>query len=143
VLDALENADERAESRMDLIAPSGTVNFGDAGVRFLGKGKVNIAALRVENADNFQASSGASVTGVPRAIQPNATAVQSATQAATTATQKLVEARPQNNPEALPSIITVEVLGYEEPSASEPRRDYDPAGAVQIREDLRRKRTPR
>ena len=42
VLDALQNAGDRPRSRLDLIAPKGEVNAGDAGIRVVGD--LNIAA---------------------------------------------------------------------------------------------------
>ncbi|WP_165190139.1 filamentous haemagglutinin family protein [Caulobacter soli] len=89
-----------------LIAPRGTVDAGDAGVRVAGN--LFVAALTVANADNFKASG--TVIGVPTA--PTAPVVgaeaTAASTAATQAAQQAVSGR--DRPER--SIITVEVLGF-------------------------------
>lgn len=101
-------------SRLDLVAPAGTVDAGDAGIRSVGK--INIAALRVVNAANI--SAGAGVTGVSAAPTVNIAAVASANSAsgqssagAGDAAQKAQERAAEARSEA-PSIFTVEILGY-------------------------------
>jgi filamentous hemagglutinin family protein len=99
---------------VDLIAPVGTVDAGDAGIR--SSGNLTIAALHVLNASNIQVS-GASA-GVPVVAAPNiagfAAASNSAAASAAASTQ--VENRQQSaaesSPSVVPSIITVEVIGY-------------------------------
>jgi filamentous hemagglutinin len=101
-------------SDVDLIAPVGTVNAGDAGIRV--SGNLNIAAARVLNAGNIQV--GGKSSGVPTTATPNISglsAASSATGAATSAAdQSANQGRNQvaQQQEDLPSIITVEVLGY-------------------------------
>jgi hypothetical protein len=104
---------------VDLIAPNGAIDAGDAGIR--SAGNLNIAATRVLNAENIQVS-GSSV-GTPTAAPvapPNLGAIgaaastagaasSAATDAAKQATQQTTQPRPAEEP---PSIITVEVLGY-------------------------------
>lgn len=101
---------------VDLIAPAGTVDAGDAGIR--STGNLNIAATKVLNADNI--STGGSSTGVPTAptvAAPNIGGLTSGsnTAAATSAAAESManQSRPaaENLPEQ-PSFITVEVLGY-------------------------------
>jgi hypothetical protein len=101
---------------VDLIAPAGTVDAGDAGIR--STGNLNIAATKVVNADNI--STGGTSTGVPTApvvAAPNIgglTAGSSASAAANAATQGIAsQPRPtaDSKPES-PSIISVEILGY-------------------------------
>ena len=58
---AFKVAPEDPESTIRLIAPVGTVDAGDAGVR--ASGNVFVAAARVANADSF--SAGGSIAGVP------------------------------------------------------------------------------
>jgi len=99
---------------VDLIAPAGTVDAGQAGIRV--SGNLNISALRVVNATNIQVG-GASV-GVPAVVAPSlgglAGASGSATAAAAGAAVEAVTKQEQTAvaPEELPSLITVEVLGY-------------------------------
>jgi filamentous hemagglutinin len=101
-------------SDVDLIAQNGTVNAGDAGIRV--SGNLNIAAVQVLNAGNIQV--GGKSAGVPTVSTPNIaglSAASSATGAASNAaTQAANQGRNQvaQQQEDLPSIITVEVLGY-------------------------------
>jgi hypothetical protein len=103
-----------APGDVDLIAPTGTVDAGDAGIR--STGNLNIAAVQVLNADNI-AASGTS-TGVPTVAAPSVnlaglTAASNTTAASSTAaTEASKTAQATNSQEELPSIITVEVLGY-------------------------------
>lgn len=93
-----------------LIAPRGTVDAGDAGVRVAGS--LFVAALHVANAQNFQVS-GASV-GTPAAPATNVgglAAASSATGASAAAAAEAARGREGSGGD-LPSIITVEVTGY-------------------------------
>jgi filamentous hemagglutinin family protein len=100
---------------VDLIAPNGTVNAGDAGIR--ASGNLNIAAVQVLNAGNIQV--GGKSSGVPTVTAPNVAGLAAASNAAGATTSAADEAarnaRNQANPQDtsdLPSIITVDVLGY-------------------------------
>ncbi|MDG2527256.1 filamentous haemagglutinin family protein [Caulobacter endophyticus] len=97
-----------------LIAPRGTVDAGDAGVRVAGN--LFVAALTVANADNFKA--GGSVIGVPTAPAPPAvgTEASAANSAATQAAQQAVGGRDRTER----SIITVEVLGFGDEPCEDP-----------------------
>jgi filamentous hemagglutinin len=103
-----------AASDVDLIAPSGTVDAGDAGIR--SSGNLNIAAVRVLNAGNIQV--GGKSSGVPTTSAPNLAGLSSASSAAGAANNAASEVgnsqRDQANQSVadIPSIITVEVLGY-------------------------------
>ncbi|WKA31936.1 filamentous haemagglutinin family protein [Bradyrhizobium roseum] len=96
------------EGDVNLIAPQGTVNAGDAGVRV--SGNLNIAALFVLNANNFQFSG--EVKGLPPKessltalkIDTGDASQKAATDAAKDATQS------GKSQQAL--IIIVEVLGF-------------------------------
>lgn len=67
---------------INLIAPRGTVDAGDAGIR---AGNLNVAALRVVNADNIQVTGKA--TGIPLVRAVNTGALTAASAAASAATQ--------------------------------------------------------
>ncbi|MDB6007301.1 MAG: hypothetical protein JWR15_4288, partial [Prosthecobacter sp.] len=105
-----------ASGSVDLIAPTGVVDAGDAGIR--ATGNLNIAATQVLNASNI--SSGGTSTGTPAASvsAPNMAAVSSAANAgaatsnAASASQAASEHQQLVPQQALPSIISVEVLGY-------------------------------
>jgi filamentous hemagglutinin family protein len=114
---------------VDLIAPVGVVDAGDAGIR--SSGDLNIAATQVLNADNIQVT-GTSV-GTPVATAPPAPPVAGLTQAGNTAVSGQATATQAAQPQAAaqpvaetaPSIITVEVIGYggeEEEEDEEERR---------------------
>jgi len=121
VLDALQGKGPRKRSRLDLIAPRGEVNAGDAGIRVVGD--INIAAAVVVGVENIQFSGKA--TGVPKVEVPNVAALTSASQLAQAASQQGVgpEARARTQVTELPSIITVEVVGYETPATPEKQKD--------------------
>jgi hypothetical protein len=100
-----------------LLAPRGTVDAGDAGIR--ATGNITIAAAQVRNADNI-AAGGASVgvPAAPAAAAPNVGGLSSASSssAATSQAASDVTRQAQSGPAAeqqmVPSNITVEVLGY-------------------------------
>jgi hypothetical protein len=115
VLDAVGNVSDRPRSRLDLIAPRGEVNAGDAGIRVVGD--LNIAAAVVVGMENIQVS-GAS-QGVPKVEPPNVAVLTAASQVAQAATEGVAtaQAAARGPVPDLPSIITVEVVGYEESAA--------------------------
>jgi hypothetical protein len=120
VLDALQGADpDRPRSRIDLIAPVGEVNAGDAGIRVTGD--LNIAALAVVGLENIQVTEGAA-TGVPQVEAPNLALLATTSQLTAAATQEGIvpsAAAAQKALADLPSIITVEVVGYEKKKSDE------------------------
>jgi hypothetical protein len=97
---------------VDLIAPRGEVNAGDAGIRVAGN--LTIAALRVVGADNIQV--GGLSTGVPVVQSTGAAAslAAGAGSAASAATQGAADlARGGGGQDAFrPSFITVRILGF-------------------------------
>jgi hypothetical protein len=102
---------------VDLIAPAGTIDAGDAGIRV--SGNLSIAAVQVLNADNISVagtSTGASVA--PSVSTPGfaglaatSNAAAAASNAAEEATEQAARSQTPSSGE-LPSIISVEVLGY-------------------------------
>ncbi|MEI6643492.1 MAG: filamentous hemagglutinin family protein [Novosphingobium sp.] len=105
---ALRPSLDVAPSRVTLIAPVGTVDAGDAGVR--ASGDVFVAAARVANADNFKVG-GVSV-GVPTTAVVAAPAAPASAAAATAATAAQAGAQQRNDSADRRSIIRVDVLGF-------------------------------
>ncbi len=97
---------------IDLIAPTGTIDAGDAGIRV--SGNLNLAALQVINASNI--SVGGTSAGVPTVAAPNLgalTAASNSTGAVNNAASNLVNQNPAAaTVQEAPSLITVEVMGY-------------------------------
>jgi filamentous hemagglutinin len=105
---------------VDLIAPKGTVDAGDAGIR---AGNLNIAALVVLGADNITVSG--SSAGTPVADTSAITASASGATSGGDDTSKVVEALNQAAADSAkaaqeiaaslrPSVVRVDVLGYGE-----------------------------
>lgn len=110
-----------ADSNVELFAPKGTVNAGDAGIR--SSGRVTIAAQRVVGADNIQA--GGSKVGVPQveaaaAPPPPPPPAAEAAKAAEQATASAGESTRGSN--VSNSILTVEVLALGEEEDDKKRR---------------------
>ena len=117
---------------IDLIAPLGTIDAGEAGIRV--SGNVNLAALQVLNADNIQVQGKA--VGIPVVAAVNVSALTSASAAANSAVQAAQDVVKRQNRQGLPSTISVQVLGFgEETSSVTPPSDdegYDPNSVVQV-----------
>jgi hypothetical protein len=125
-------------SDVNLIAPLGTIDAGEAGIR---ANNVNLAALHIVNAGNIQAQG--TVTGVPVVEPPNVSGALAANSTAGAAAQQA--AIPQQGPaNAQPSVIIVEFLGFGGPQdegdrpRDEQRRpgrqsgQYDPNGMLRV-----------
>ncbi|WP_210639094.1 filamentous hemagglutinin family protein [Pseudomonas sp. Tri1] len=130
---------EVAPGDIDLIAPLGTIDAGEAGIRV--SGNVNIAALTVVNAANIQTQGKSS--GVPLAASVNTGAITSASSAASSATQAAEDvARQQQNAarQNQASVFTVQVVSFgseqltpsRDGAGREAPRAYDPASPVQV-----------
>ncbi|MGO4716113.1 filamentous haemagglutinin family protein, partial [Bradyrhizobium sp. 2TAF24] len=91
---------------VDLFAPHGTIDAGEAGIRV--SGNLTLEALHVLNIANIQVQ-GASV-GVPVVQGPPVGALTSANNTAGATQQQTAAPPPPNTGQA--SIIMVEVLGY-------------------------------
>ncbi|MGO4712703.1 filamentous haemagglutinin family protein [Bradyrhizobium sp. 2TAF24] len=119
---------------VDLVAPLGTIDAGEAGIRV--SGNLNLAALQVINAANIDVKGTAS--GIPT-VQGPPTGALTAANNTSAATQQA--APPPQSGNGQPSIIMVEVLGYgggdgagEDTGTRRKRSDqqsYDPQGSVQ------------
>lgn len=98
---------------IDLIAPLGTIDAGEAGIRV--SGNVNLAALQIVNAANIKVQGEA--TGIPVAAAVNTgalTAASAATNAVVSEATKLAErARPVPVRE-IPTILNVRFVGFGE-----------------------------
>jgi hypothetical protein len=99
---------------VDLIAPAGVVNAGDAGIR--ATGTVSIAAVAVLNASNITAPHTSGIPTAPPPPAPNtagltsAARVGGATNAAASDVARQANTRPVGD--QAPSVISVQVLGY-------------------------------
>ncbi|WP_219135884.1 filamentous haemagglutinin family protein [Janthinobacterium sp. UMAB-60] len=127
---------------IDLIAPLGTIDAGEAGIRV--SGNVNLAALQVVNAENIQVQGKS--TGMPVIAAVNVGALSNASAAASqavTAAQDVLQRERAATRQALPSLFTVKVLGFGNDSADEggvgkhkggepQASSYQPAGVVQV-----------
>jgi len=99
-------------SDIDLIAPDGTVNASDAGIRV--SGNFNVAAAHVITNGNISVAG--TTVGVPTIVAPNIAGLTAASTAAgssaNASAQVATQAASQTQEEEAPSLITVEVLGY-------------------------------
>ncbi|MFK2856610.1 filamentous haemagglutinin family protein [Dyella humi] len=116
-----------------LVAPRGTVDAGDAGIRV--SGNLVVAAAQVLNADNIQVQG--QKIGVPVAQTVNVGALTAAGAAAGAVSKVAQDMAKQQQNDALgkqPSIISVQVLGFGDGSTSiqGSGSGYDPNSPVQV-----------
>jgi hypothetical protein len=100
------------EGDLDLIAPLGVIDAGEAGIRV--SGNANLAALAVVNAANVQV--GGKTAGLPTVAAPNVSALTAASATAAAAAQTAQSAALTNGQAAqqVPSDITVDFIGFGE-----------------------------
>jgi filamentous hemagglutinin family protein len=105
---------------MDLIAPLGTIDAGEAGIRV--SGNVNLAALQVVNAANIQVKGESAGLPVVAAVNVGAlTNASAAASQAATAAQDAMQRERAAARQSLPSVFTVRVLGFgDEPASGGP-----------------------
>ncbi|MDS0791898.1 filamentous hemagglutinin family protein [Burkholderia pseudomultivorans] len=121
---------------VNLIAPRGTVDAGDAGIR---AGNLNVAALRVANADNIQVTGKA--TGIPMVQAVNTGALTAASSAASAASQMAQDIAKNNASGGSQRrwTISVQVEGFGDPGGDDKRRHrgtqqlgYDASSSVAV-----------
>ena len=124
---------------VDLIAPVGTIDAGDAGIR--ASGNLNVAARVVLNSSNIQVG-GVSVGTPPPPPAPNlgslgaaATVSAGASSAAADVAKQGATAGPMAE---LPSIISVEVVGYGGGNGTE----APDSGRAPVEDDQNKKKRP-
>ncbi|TNB99815.1 filamentous hemagglutinin N-terminal domain-containing protein [Pseudomonas jessenii] len=130
---------EVAPGDIDLIAPLGTIDAGEAGIRV--SGNVNIAALTVVNAANIAVQG--KTSGVPVVAAVNTGAITSASSAASSATQAAEDVARQQQAAARQnqaSVFTVQVLSFgneqlapsRDGASRAPAPGYNPNSPVQV-----------
>ena len=111
---------------VDLIAPSGIIDAGDAGIRV--SGNINLAAIQVVNSANISAggtSTGVGVSVAAPAISTPAppTTGNSASEDAKTAAEEAAKREEEIETEAPLSVFSVTVIGYGGGAADEEEED--------------------
>lgn len=98
---------------VDLIAPLGVIDAGEAGIRV--SGDINLAALQVLNAANIQVEGEA--TGIPVVATVNTGALTAASSASSAVAAQAADLAERSRPQPMrdiPSIITSRFLGFGE-----------------------------
>ena len=116
-----------------LIAPRGTVDAGDAGIRV--SGNLVVAAAAVANADNIQVQGQKIGVPVTQSVNFGAlNAANAASGAVSKVAQDMLNQQQNDAVSRMPSIISVQVLGFGDSSTSilGGGSGYDPNSPVQI-----------
>jgi filamentous hemagglutinin family protein len=103
-----------AAGNINLVAPLGTVDAGEAGIRV--SGNLNVAAAHVANGNNFTVQGSSS--GVPTAPSVNVGALTTAGNSAGAAASAAQSAGKASAASPVPSIWSVDILGYGGPGSS-------------------------
>ena len=103
---------------IDLTAPIGTIDAGEAGVR--SSGNLNLAAARLANTSGFSAGGKTSGNSAPPSV--SLSSVEAAGAAAGAGQQAAQNLSGSNKEAQLPSIIEVEVLSVSGESDEEKRK---------------------
>ncbi|WP_084806610.1 filamentous haemagglutinin family protein [Bradyrhizobium sp. NAS80.1] len=126
---------------IDLYAPIGTIDAGEAGIRH--SGNVSLAALQIVNSANITGQG--TVTGVPTVQGPPVAALATASNATAATQQSGLPSQPGNSGQA--SIMIVEIVGYgggsQADDANLPRTDNNALGPTDLNrrdEDEKRRR---
>ncbi len=117
----LATVKDAAVGTVDLVAPSGVIDAGDAGIR--SSGTLNLAATKILNADNIAASGaivGAPPAAAPAAAPPPAAppvsapaGASAAAAAANSAADKTADkSNSGNQDDATPSVFSIDIMGY-------------------------------
>ncbi|WP_434580935.1 filamentous haemagglutinin family protein [Pseudomonas sp. Z1-6] len=128
---------EVAPGDIDLLAPLGTIDAGEAGIRV--SGNINIAALHVVNAANIQVQGKSN--GVPVSAVVNTGALTNASSAAASASdaaEGVAREQQAASRNRMPSVFSVQVLGFGNerlaPSQEGASRapDHEPNNSVRV-----------
>ncbi len=96
---------------VDLIAPEGVIDAGEAGIRV--SGNVNVAALQVINSENIKTQGESKGIPVVAAVNTGAlTSASAAASSATAAAQDVVQRNQAARQQNQPSVVTVQILGF-------------------------------
>jgi filamentous hemagglutinin family protein len=112
-----------------LIAPRGTIDAGDAGIRV--GGNLFVSAVTVANAGNIQVggrSQGVPVAAAPAIPSAAANAAEAGTSQGAEDAANRASSRLAGNDNPLPSLITVDVLGFGDDPSDEACRDTGKTG---------------
>ncbi|MEO2037507.1 MAG: filamentous hemagglutinin family protein, partial [Martelella sp.] len=96
---------------VDLIAPLGVIDAGEAGIRV--SGDINLAALQILNAANIQVEGEA--TGIPTVAAVNTGALTAASSASTAVANEAAQLAERNRPQPvrdIPAIVNVRFVGF-------------------------------
>lgn len=103
-----------------LVAPRGTIDAGDAGIRI--GGNLIVAAQTIANADNIQVDGDSLGIPVARNVDTGAlSAASSASSGVNAVAEQMAERRPAMGGRDLPAVISVQVIGFGQCQASNPR----------------------